>query len=82
MTEGFFSRGFRGRRRSQDTALPPDSTWWTTTTTRTLGASSATGATKAVAVQLRRTLWRLAEVIWRWQPRVDGGRSGSEAGGL
>jgi DMSO/TMAO reductase YedYZ molybdopterin-dependent catalytic subunit len=23
MTEGFFSRGFRGRRRSQDTALPP-----------------------------------------------------------
>jgi DMSO/TMAO reductase YedYZ molybdopterin-dependent catalytic subunit len=23
MSEGFFSRGFRGRRRSQDTALPP-----------------------------------------------------------
>src|ERR687890_1763888 len=23
MTEGFFSRAFRGRRRSQDTALPP-----------------------------------------------------------
>jgi hypothetical protein len=23
MGEGFFSRGFRGRRRSQDTALPP-----------------------------------------------------------
>src|SRR5215208_8974 len=23
MTEGFFSRGFRGRRRSQDTVLPP-----------------------------------------------------------
>ena len=24
MGEGFFSRGFLGRRRSQDTALPPD----------------------------------------------------------
>jgi hypothetical protein len=23
MSEGFFSRGFRGRRRRQDTALPP-----------------------------------------------------------
>jgi hypothetical protein len=23
MTEGFFSRGFTGRRRSRDTALPP-----------------------------------------------------------
>ena len=32
-------------------------------TTATPGASSATGATRAVAVQLRRTLWRLAEVI-------------------
>ena len=29
MADGFFSRGFRGRRRSQDTALPQDSTWRT-----------------------------------------------------
>src|SRR5918993_960040 len=36
---------------------------WVTTTTGTPGASSATGATRAVAVQLRRILWRLAEVI-------------------
>src|SRR3712207_3934003 len=36
---------------------------WVTTTTGTPGASSATGGTKAVAVQLRRILWRLAEVI-------------------
>src|SRR5918992_815758 len=36
---------------------------WVTTTTGTPGASSATGATRAVAVQPRRILWRLAEVI-------------------
>ncbi|MGH3145052.1 MAG: hypothetical protein ACRDTR_04545, partial [Rubrobacter sp.] len=29
MGEEFISRAFGGRRRGQDTALPPASTWWT-----------------------------------------------------
>src|ERR687889_857857 len=48
---------------SLPTTYPASGSPWATTTTAIPGASSATGATRAVAVQLRRTLWRLAEVI-------------------
>src|SRR5215213_1204301 len=48
---------------SLPTTSPASGNPWVTTTTGTPGASSATGETKAVAVRLRRTLWRLAEVI-------------------
>src|ERR671911_752939 len=48
---------------SLPTTSPASGRPWATTTTATPGASSATGETKAVAVQPRRTLWRLAEVI-------------------
>src|SRR5215217_7385671 len=42
---------------------PASGSPWVTTTTGTPGASSATGATEVVAVQPRRILWRLADVI-------------------
>src|ERR671915_1794823 len=48
---------------SLPTTSPASGSPWATTTTVTPGASSATGETRAVAVQPRRTLWRLAEVI-------------------
>jgi ferredoxin-NADP reductase len=43
--------------------FPASGNPWVTTTTGTPGASSATGGISGVAVQPRRTLWRLAEVI-------------------
>src|ERR671910_3285029 len=48
---------------SLPTTSPASGRPWVTTTTGTPGESSATGETRAVAVQLRRILWRLAEVI-------------------
>src|SRR5918999_61477 len=48
---------------SLPTTSPASGRPWVTTTTGTPGESSATGGTRAVAVQPRRTLWRLAEVI-------------------
>src|SRR5919112_3078070 len=48
---------------SLPTTSPASGRPWATTTTGTPGESSATGETEAVAVQPRRTLWRLAEVI-------------------
>src|SRR5919112_5685796 len=48
---------------SPPTTSPASGSRWVTTTTATPGASSATGETEVVAVQPRRTLWRLAEVI-------------------
>src|SRR5919112_1503040 len=48
---------------SLPTTSPASGRPWATTIMATPGASSATGETKAVAVQPRRTLWRLAEVI-------------------
>src|SRR5918994_3977667 len=48
---------------SLPTTSPASGSRWATTTTGTPGESSATGETEAVAVQPRRTLWRLAEVI-------------------
>src|SRR5918997_163099 len=48
---------------SLPTTSPASGRPWATTTTGTPGESSATGGTRAVAVQPRRILWRLAEVI-------------------
>src|SRR5918999_4169696 len=48
---------------SLPTTSPASGRPWVTTTTGTPGESSATGGTRAVAVQPRRILWRLAEVI-------------------
>src|SRR5918994_3826779 len=48
---------------SLPTTSPASGSPWATITTGTPGASSATGETRTVAVQPRRTLWRLAEVI-------------------
>src|SRR5918993_4465039 len=48
---------------SLPTTSPASGSRWATTTTGTPGVSSATGETRAVAVQLRRILWRLAELI-------------------
>src|SRR5215204_5190285 len=47
---------------SLPTTSPASGSPWATTTTGTPGASSATGETRAVAVRLRRTLWRLGEL--------------------
>src|SRR5918995_113998 len=48
---------------SLPTTSPASGRPWATTTTGTPGASSATGETKAVAVQPRRIRWRLVEII-------------------
>src|SRR5919202_697571 len=48
---------------SPPTTSPVSGSPWATTTTETPGASSGTGETSEVAVQLYRILWRLADVV-------------------
>src|SRR5215210_2228994 len=48
---------------SPPTTSPASGSLWATTTTEIPGASSAIGGTSVTAVQPRRLLWRLAEVV-------------------